>query len=119
MNQTVWWMFGANIEPDQAEITVYQVDCPTLCNCSQNCMSVIFLAYHISEDDLDLCKNECTFRTLIPCEDADIYYMCINIMAVQNLALPGNAYDALNLYTDLRDHLRHFVSIVCISSYEV
>lgn len=54
-----------------------------------------------SPNDRLLCAAGCTFRSSIVCDD-DVFRLCCSLMAVQNLNVPKDAYEAVDLYMDLR-----------------
>ncbi|KAK0135212.1 hypothetical protein N1851_028967 [Merluccius polli] len=59
----------------------------------------------VQSEHLDVCRNECRFRKPIPC-DKDVYSVCIDFMVELNLQLPGDPYQAVNLYMHLREAIK-------------
>ena len=52
--------------------------------------------------DVDLCKQCCTFRVSRPCEDEQVYELCLAAMSQHNLSLPNDAHYGIELYRKLR-----------------
>lgn len=59
----------------------------------------------VDEDDLQLCKSTCTFRSTVQC-DYDVYELCNIIMAESQMVLPYNSIQALDLYIHLRNEIK-------------
>lgn len=55
----------------------------------------------VSQQDIDVCSNQAEFRTSIPC-DEDVYDVCMDIIIRDNLNVPTDAYNAVDLYIHLR-----------------
>ncbi|XP_029975096.1 uncharacterized protein LOC115408457 [Salarias fasciatus] len=66
---------------------------------TEDCISLVDSA------DVQLCRSESTFRPSVPC-DADIYNLCNILMVESQLHLPADAYEALDLYLELRNQIR-------------
>lgn len=61
---------------------------------------------HILEPIIvDVCANQAEFRSTIPC-DKDVYELFIDIIIRDNINMPTNAFDAVNLFV----HLKHEIS---------
>ena len=56
----------------------------------------------VEESHTEACATECTFRQPITC-DPDVYQLCNILMAESQLNVPGDPYQALNLYMHLRE----------------
>ncbi|XP_038133904.1 uncharacterized protein LOC119778637 [Cyprinodon tularosa] len=56
----------------------------------------------VEDEHIQLCKDECVFRQLIPC-DPDVYGLCNILMSESHLTLPRDPYQAVNLYRHLRE----------------
>jgi len=52
--------------------------------------------------DVELCRQRCTFRVSRPCEDEEVYELCLAAMTQNNLSLPNDVHYALDLYRKLR-----------------
>ena len=65
---------------------------------SEDCISPVDRA------DIQLCQSDCTFRQTIPC-DTDIYNLCNFLIVESQLHLPGDAYEAVDLYLHLRNEI--------------
>jgi hypothetical protein len=63
---------------------------------------------NVCQEDINNCKEECTFRKSIAC-DEDLFHLCCEIMGQQNLPLPNDPYKALDLYIDLRRHIKNLL----------
>lgn len=69
--------------------------CPLLYGAEDECCAV-------DTTDLDICKQHCIFRTLQPCEDEDVYNLCLTLMMQHNLSLPNDPSCGVELYRKLR-----------------
>ncbi|KAJ4927905.1 hypothetical protein JOQ06_015706 [Pogonophryne albipinna] len=56
----------------------------------------------VEDEHVQLCKNECVFRLVIPC-DPDVYELCHIFMGESHLTPPTDPYQAVNLYMHLRE----------------
>ena len=56
----------------------------------------------VRQQDAIQCKQTCRFRGATPCEDNDIYQLCLALMNENGLTLPRDAYSAVDLYLVLR-----------------
>ena len=70
------------------------------------------MAYVVDNQDLEVCKQDCTFRKAIPCEDEDVYYLCTNIMAEFGMLAPMSVSECLVLYLDLRSNIHRAIHAV-------
>ena len=60
----------------------------------------------VDEASVDRCRQECKFRSAIPCQDADVYELCTITMSECNLAIPiKDPYECINLYLQLRQNI--------------
>ena len=59
----------------------------------------------VAHDSLQFCKDQCLFRSNIPC-DPDVYELCNIVMSESHLGHPRDAYEAINLYTHLRNAVK-------------
>lgn len=59
----------------------------------------------VDRADVQLCRSNCIFRPSMPC-DTDIYNLCNILMVESQLHLPADAYEALDLYLELRNKIR-------------
>lgn len=55
--------------------------------------------------DLQLCREECIFRSTIVC-DPDVYDICNIAIAEAQMHLPNDCYQALDLYIHLRNEIK-------------
>ena len=55
----------------------------------------------VTEEDMDEYKQSCTFRSSVAC-DEDVFELCIILMKEHNMKPPKDAYQALDLYLNLR-----------------
>jgi hypothetical protein len=55
----------------------------------------------VSANEVNGCHEQCTFRSNVAC-DSDVFELCTIIMAEQNLNIPMDVYEALDLYLELR-----------------
>ena len=62
-----------------------------------------------SANDIAFCREECIFRGPYPCEDNDVYEMCLMIMRENDLAHPTDTWQALDLYLELRAILKPLI----------
>jgi hypothetical protein len=67
------------------------------------------MACLVDPNDVTLCKEECSFRTLIPCEDEDMYNLCITYMAEQNIPYPTEVPELVNLYLHVREAIKRLI----------
>lgn len=59
----------------------------------------------VSEQDLQLCRDACVFRTLEPC-DNDMFQLCCLLLLEQNLILTNDPYELIDTYVVLRNEIR-------------
>ena len=64
---------------------------------------------NVTEDEIQVCKSECIMREMCPCEDKDVFQLCVLVMGERNLELPSDAYQATDLYLLLRTTIRQQV----------
>ncbi len=64
---------------------------------------------HVSDEDMELCKQECTFRKPLPC-DADVFEMCSCIMNENDLDYTTSTDEALDLYLTFRRASQTFLT---------
>ena len=62
----------------------------------------------VENDELEICKSECTFRRAIACEE-EVFELCTILMRERNLQVPRDAYQACDLYMELRRCLNELV----------
>ena len=58
----------------------------------------------IDEEEFQLCQTNALYRDGMA-SDEDVYNLCIYIMAEQSLHMAKDAYEALDLYLELRQHI--------------
>ena len=58
----------------------------------------------ITNVDIDVCKEDCTFRSPYPC-DRDVHELCCILMAENHVELSADPFDSVNLYMFLRDNI--------------
>lgn len=60
---------------------------------------------HVQQDKLDVCQEECMLVTHIPC-DHELFELFLLYMEEQNLEVPSDASQAVDLYFHLRNALQ-------------
>ena len=64
---------------------------------------------HVDDDIIEACKNECVFKTDIPC-DQDVYDFCTSTMVENMWAKPNDPKSARELYINLhREAFNHIM----------
>lgn len=63
----------------------------------------------VDDEDLLLCKNNALCRSGIPC-DEDVYNICIYLMSENDFSFPNDAYQAADLYSNLRHCVYNFLT---------
>lgn len=58
----------------------------------------------VEADEIDVCQEECTFVDGLPC-DRDMFELFILYMEENGLDEPSDAFEAVDLYMDLRERL--------------
>ncbi|KAJ8048760.1 hypothetical protein HOLleu_01206 [Holothuria leucospilota] len=56
----------------------------------------------LDPNNVDACANQAEFRSTIPC-DKDVYDLCMDIIIRDNINLPKDGYNAVDLFL----HLKH------------
>ena len=59
----------------------------------------------IITNDMAVCNRHCSFRASTPCEDQDVYDLCILLVAQHNYRIATNAYEGLHMYKQLRQDI--------------
>ena len=63
----------------------------------------------VDPNDIAPCRANCMSRRLCPCEDEDIYELCLMLMVERNFMHPIDAWQALDLYVQLRDVIKTLI----------
>lgn len=58
--------------------------------------------YPAREEDINICKELCTFPENVPC-DKDVYELCVIIMTENGLSVAQEPNNAIDLYVTLRE----------------
>lgn len=66
--------------------------------------------FEVSDNDFDVCKEQCVFRKPVPC-DEDVFEMCSIIVAERDLPYPTGSEEALDLYLTLRQATRDWLGV--------
>ena len=53
--------------------------------------------------DVEVCIEECIFKDERPCSSPLVYQWCCDLMVENNLNLPHNVDEAINMYRSMRD----------------
>ena len=67
----------------------------------------------VDPEKLEVCVESdlCVGKPDIPCEDNDMYELCLDEMATNNLDIPNNIDEALTLYHTLRPIMRNLIGV--------